>query len=77
NLVIAENNLHDTGASRTFAAGALTIDRSGNTLSSNVNTVKLDVSTGVITSHSILLIASDTNAPANPTYDITTDPSNT
>src|SRR5574337_911027 len=77
NLVLAEINLHNTGAARTFAAGALTIDRSGNTLSSNVNTVKLDVSTGVITSHSVLLMASDPNAPANPTYDITADPSST
>src|SRR5574337_10701 len=77
NLVLAEINLHNTGAARTFAAGALTIDRNGNTLSSNVNTVKLDVSTGVITSHSVLLMASDPNAPANPTYDITTDPSST
>ncbi len=78
NLVLAEINLHNTvSGTRTFAAGALTLDRSGNTLSSNENAFTLDGSAAVINSHDVLLIASDTNAPANPTYDITTDPSNT
>src|SRR5574337_913704 len=78
NLVLAEINLHNTvSGTRTFAAGALTIDRNGNTLSSNENAFTLDGSTAVINSHSVLLIANDPNAPASATYDVTADPSNT
>src|SRR5574337_939169 len=77
NLVLAEINLHNTGASRTFAASTIDIERSGTVLSSNQNSLQLDASSAVINSHSIFLIANDTNAPANPTYDITADPSST
>ena len=77
NLVLAVVNTHTIGASRTFAASTIEIERGGTVLSSNQNSLQLDASTAVINSHSIFLITNDTNAPANPTYDITADPSST
>lgn len=78
-VIVAVQVENSAAATRTIAAGALNLTRQGlgGTLASNGFAMSFETTGNPIKDMGILFVANDTNAPANPIYNVTATASNT